>query len=137
MGTDGQLCWCDLWQPSGPVSAKCKYMYMYVYVYVFTLYHLYGCIDTHTQFQSIMASPGDKSEVAMMREELRQARQHLASWHESWKQAKQACEAWRKEADEANTRARVEREAGNKRLEEVGDWVEEEEGRGGRRHGRQ
>ena len=72
----------------------------------------------HSQFQTILASPGDKSDVAVW-EELRQARQHLSSWQDSWKQAKAACEAWKKEAEEVASRARVEREAGMRRIEEV------------------
>ena len=63
-------------------------------------------------------SPG--AELAALREELRQAKTHLAQWHESWKQAKQACDAWKKEAEDVNLRAKVERETSARRTDEVG-----------------
>ena len=55
----------------------------------------------------------------MLREELRQAQQNLASWQDSWKQAKAACEAWKKEAEEVTARARLEREGAIRRIEQV------------------
>ena len=70
-----------------------------------------------------MGSPSEMMEVAALREELRQTKTHLTSWHESWKQAKQACDAWKREADEANNRTRMERESAAQRIEEVGGWV--------------
>ncbi len=63
---------------------------------------------------------GDKENMAL-REELRQTKSHLSQWLESWKQAKQACDAWKKEAEEAHSRARVEREMGSRKAEEVRD----------------
>ena len=70
-----------------------------------------------------MGSPSEMMEVAALREELRQTKTHLTSWHESWKQAKQACDAWKREADEANNRTRMERESAAQRIEEVGGCV--------------
>ena len=64
----------------------------------------------------------------MLHEELRQAQQSLVSWQESWKQAKAACEAWKKEAEEATSRTRLEREGNMRRIEEV--RTERERGRG-------
>ena len=75
----------------------------------------------HTQFQAVLSSPVDKSESpAILREELRHMQQNLASWQESWRQAKSACEAWKKEVEDVTGRARLEREAGIRRIEEVG-----------------
>ena len=75
--------------------------------------------------QAAMGSPSEKTELAALREELRQTKAHLASWHESWKQAKQACDAWKREAEEANGRMRMERESAGRRIEEVcgGGWI--------------
>lgn len=72
-----------------------------------------------SQAQAAMGSPSEKTELAALREELRQTKAHLASWHESWKQAKQACDAWKREAEEANSRMRMERESASRRIEEV------------------
>ena len=64
-----------------------------------------------------MGSP--KSEVSVLREELKHSQANLVQWHESWKQAKQACDAWKKEAEEANAKARLEREDAIRRIEEL------------------
>lgn len=66
-----------------------------------------------------LGSPNGKSEAAILREELKQSQSNLIQWHESWKQAKQACEAWKKEAEEANAKARLEREDAIRRIEEL------------------
>ena len=67
--------------------------------------------------QAALGSPNGKpSEAALLREELKQSR---LQWHESWKQAKQACDAWKKEAEEATTKARLEREDAIRRIEEL------------------
>jgi hypothetical protein len=66
-----------------------------------------------------MGSPTGKSEVSVLREELKQSQANLLQWHESWKQAKQACDAWKKEADEANAKVRLEREDAIRRIEEL------------------
>ena len=68
-----------------------------------------------------MGSPSEKTELAALREELRQTKVHLASWHKSWKQAKQACDAWKREAEEANSRMRMERESARRKIKVV--WV--------------
>ena len=52
--------------------------------------------------QAAMGSPREKTEIAALREELRQAKTQLATWQEAWKQAKHAYELWKKEADEAH-----------------------------------
>ena len=57
--------------------------------------------------------------MALLREELKRSQANLIQWHESWKQAKQACDAWKKEAEEANTKARLEREDAIRRIEEL------------------
>lgn len=72
-----------------------------------------------SMFQAVLASPVEKSESAVLREELRQAQQNLASWQDSWKQAKAACEAWKKEAEEVTARARLEREGAIRRIEQL------------------
>lgn len=71
--------------------------------------------------QAALGSPNGKasSEVSMLREELKQSQASLVQWHESWKQAKQACDAWKKEAEEASTKARLEREDAIRRIEEL------------------
>ncbi len=73
------------------------------------------------QMQAALGSPsnGGKSEVALLREELKHSQANLIQWHESWKQAKQACDAWKKEAEEANAKARLEREDAIRRIEEL------------------
>ena len=48
-----------------------------------------------------MGSPIEKSELASLKDELRQTKHQLALFHDSWKQAKLACEAWKKEAEGA------------------------------------
>ena len=63
-----------------------------------------------------MGSPTDKFEVSALKEELKQSQ---AQWQESWKQAKQACDAWKKEAEEAHSKARLEREDAIRRIEEL------------------
>lgn len=66
-----------------------------------------------------MGSPTGKPEVAVLREELKQSQATIMQWHESWKQAKQACDAWKEAAEEANTKARLEREDAIRRIEEL------------------
>lgn len=66
-----------------------------------------------------MGSPTGKSEVAILREELKQSQATMVQWHDSWKQAKEACDAWKEEAEEANTKARLEREDAIRRIEEL------------------
>ena len=73
--------------------------------------------------QAAIGSPIDKSEMAALRDELKQSQTHLIKWHESWKQAKQACDAWKKEAEETSTKSRVERE----RIEELEQALREAE----------
>ena len=86
---------------------------------------------THTQFQAVLASPVDKSESpVMLREELRQTQHNLALWQDSYRQAKGACEAWKKEVEDVTGRARLEREEGMRRIEEVSQGGRK---RGGRR----
>jgi hypothetical protein len=71
-------------------------------------------------FQAVLASPVDKSESpVMLREELRQTQHNLALWQDSYRQAKGACEAWKKEVEDVTGRARLEREEGMRRIEEL------------------
>lgn len=90
--------------------------------------HWYFSTSTR-QVQAALGSPsnGSKSEVAILREELKQSQANLIQWHESWKQAKQACDAWKKEADEANAKARLEREDAIRRIEELEQALREAE----------
>ena len=53
-----------------------------------------------------MGSPREKTEVAALREELRQTKTQLATWQEAWKQAKHAADLWKKEAEDAHHAAR-------------------------------
>ena len=62
-----------------------------------------------------MGSPREKTEVATLRDELRQARTQLATWQEAWKQAKHAADLWKKEAEDAHHAARH----ANRRAEEL------------------
>ena len=73
------------------------------------------------QMHAALGSPsnGGKSEAVLLREELKHSQANLIQWHESWKQAKQACDAWKKEAEEANAKARLEREDAIRRIEEL------------------
>ena len=48
-----------------------------------------------------MGSPIDKSELALLKDELRQTKHQLAVFHDSLKQAKVVCDAWKKEAEGA------------------------------------
>lgn len=73
--------------------------------------------------QAALGSPIDKSEIASLRDELKQSQTHLVKWHESWKQAKQACDAWKKEAEETSTKSHTERE----RIEELEQALREAE----------
>ena len=57
-------------------------------------------------------------EVQRLREELRANRAKLASWEEGIAQARTACDAWRREAEEANQKARQAQQEKN----EVGLW---------------
>ena len=59
------------------------------------------------QMQAAMGSPREKTEVATLREELRQTKTQLATWQEAWKQAKHAADLWKKEAEEAHHAARL------------------------------
>lgn len=56
--------------------------------------------------QAAMGSPREKSELAALRDELRQTKTQLATWKEAWKQAKHAADLWKKEAEEAHHAAR-------------------------------
>ena len=66
-----------------------------------------------------MGSPREKTEIAALREELRQAKTQLATWQEAWKQVKHACELWKKEAEDAHHAARL----ANRRVEELDSKV--------------
>lgn len=54
--------------------------------------------------------------MSVLREELKQSQTTLIKWHE---QAKQACDAWKKEAEDVNAKARLEREDAIRRIEEL------------------
>ncbi len=75
------------------------------------------------QMQAALGSPIDKSEVSMLKEELKMSQANLVKWRDSWKQAKQACEAWKKEAEEMGTKAHTDRE----RIEELEQALREAE----------
>jgi chromosome segregation ATPase len=58
------------------------------------------------QLTSPLALSGSQSDIDKLSQELSAAHVKLASWEQAWTKARQACEAWKKEADEAQNRAR-------------------------------
>ena len=69
--------------------------------------------------QAALGSPREQTERAALREELRQAKAVISSWHDSWKQAKHACDAWKREAEDATNKLRSEREGAARRIDEL------------------
>ena len=58
------------------------------------------------QLTSPLALSGGQADIDKLSQELSAAHGKLLSWEQAWTKAKQACEAWKKEADEAQSRAR-------------------------------
>ena len=58
------------------------------------------------QLTSPLALSGSQADIEKLSQQLSAAHVRLASWDEAWSKARQACEAWKKEADEAESRAR-------------------------------
>ncbi|XP_039257937.2 RING finger protein unkempt homolog [Styela clava] len=57
--------------------------------------------------------------------ELDRMQRKCKQWEESWNQAKTACDAWKKEATEANERARIAQESAKKNLENAQSYEHE------------
>ena len=89
--------------------------------YTHTLTHPHTHTHTHSysQMQAALGSPREQTERAALREELRQAKAVISSWHDSWKQAKHACDAWKREAEDATNKLRSEREGAARRIDEL------------------
>jgi hypothetical protein len=71
---------------------------------------------------------GEKQEVAILREELKQAKNSFTTLQESWKHARQACNAWKIEAEGAATQAQmIERDRDNliKKMEKLETHVKD------------
>ncbi|CAB3991495.1 E3 ubiquitin- ligase UNKL isoform X1 [Paramuricea clavata] len=58
------------------------------------------------QLTSPLALSGSQADIDKLSQELSAAHVKLASWEQAWTKARQACEAWKKEADQAEGRAR-------------------------------
>ena len=58
------------------------------------------------QLTSPLALSGSQADIDKLSQELSAAHVKLASWEQGWTKARQACEAWKKEADDAENRAR-------------------------------
>ena len=58
------------------------------------------------QLTSPLALSGTHADIDKLSQELSAAHVKLASWEQAWSKARQACEAWKKEADDAEGRAR-------------------------------
>ena len=86
-----------------------KFSMYKVFCTSFLISHTYRA-TTHSLILSAQLPSSEKSEIAMIREELKTTRAHLTQWQESWKQAKAACDAWKKEVEEVNKRSQQERD---------------------------
>lgn len=58
------------------------------------------------QLTSPLALSGSQADIDKLSQELSAAHVKLASWEQAWTKARQACEAWKKEANQAESRAR-------------------------------
>ena len=56
---------------------------------------------------SALGNLSGSSDINRLNDENMMLRSKLLNWEESWNQAKQACEAWKREAAEANEKAKA------------------------------